>query len=307
MDYFRDRKICTRIKKENSKLGKNQYGVPQGSCLGPLLFIIFINDIFENKLNGKIIIFADDIMIYYSHKWVSRIRKKLQVDVNIINNWSKNNVVFINNEKTKVMWIKNYKQREGNFDKTIKIQQINCNQARYCKCKSIQETQDYKYLGIYWDDKLLRTRHMIYLNEKLRQLSWKFYKLKNHLPKEIIKLLYKTLIQPGILYGIECYANSINARIDCANRIQKHIIRNFLKKNINTNVIQNQLEYTSIKFLTIEQMYIKKLVIQSLKEWNLGLEVRTHKHKTRLQERANYPIDNSGNRYKKGIQKDNCI
>lgn len=63
------------------------FGTPQGSTLGPVLFLFYINDIFNLKLNGKIICFADDAVIVYCNSNINELNRLMQEDISTIANW----------------------------------------------------------------------------------------------------------------------------------------------------------------------------------------------------------------------------
>ena len=81
-------------------------GIPQGSALGPTLFLIFINDISEYIPNGICNIFADDVVIYVTAKNTTDVNLQLQENLNEVNKWYLSNRLRINIEKTKVMLLK---------------------------------------------------------------------------------------------------------------------------------------------------------------------------------------------------------
>ena len=76
-------------------------GVPQGSILGPLLFIVFFDDLTEHLLHSKIIMYTDDTVIYVAEKDVSIIESKLNREMEIISNYFRSNELIINLKKGK--------------------------------------------------------------------------------------------------------------------------------------------------------------------------------------------------------------
>jgi Reverse transcriptase (RNA-dependent DNA polymerase) len=85
--YLNNRTQYTDINNIKSNTCNIEYGTPQGSTLGPLLFLIFINDIFKLKLNGKIIMFADDAAISYSSTNVNDLSRMMREDMIVLSNW----------------------------------------------------------------------------------------------------------------------------------------------------------------------------------------------------------------------------
>ena len=107
--YLNDRKQLVQINKTNSSLLNIKSGVPQGSILGPLLFILFINDIFlEDGLND-INLFADDAAVQITGKTKAQLTTDLQNCAHSLNTWCNNNDMVLSIEKTKVMFISNKK------------------------------------------------------------------------------------------------------------------------------------------------------------------------------------------------------
>ena len=82
-----------------------QYGVPQGSILGPLLFIIYINDLPSVIQNCSIQLYADDTLLFFSSNSVTLIESTLSGDLNRIISWLNRNFLFLNHSKTKIMLI----------------------------------------------------------------------------------------------------------------------------------------------------------------------------------------------------------
>ena len=103
--YLLDRKQEVRIGKSTSEKRNILAGVPQGSVLGPLLFILFINDLPLHIEHSNIDIFADDATLHNSSKDIRNINNDLQVDVNNVLQWCKQNNMVLNENKTKGLLI----------------------------------------------------------------------------------------------------------------------------------------------------------------------------------------------------------
>ena len=102
--YLSERTMQTKcIINEDSHLSETKkvtYGAPQGSCLGPLIFLIFCNDLHYNLIFTSCILFADDMTIYYSNKSLSLLIASLEHDLDIASDWFKANKLTLNKKKS---------------------------------------------------------------------------------------------------------------------------------------------------------------------------------------------------------------
>lgn len=99
-NYLRNRNQIVKINQYQSSPQPITYGVPQGSILGPLLFLIYIHNITDLKLHGEISLYADDTCIFYFGHSLNEIIPRAQSDLNILNKWFQSNLLTINTSKT---------------------------------------------------------------------------------------------------------------------------------------------------------------------------------------------------------------
>ena len=150
--YLTGRTQCTKCNMNYiSSSQPVSLGVPQGSTLGPLLFIIYVNDIchIDQMYDVKIKMYADDTVIYTSGKNMKDVQNTLQLCSNYVQNWCTNNRLYINMKKTKIMWFGVHASSQDNVLDTIVIAD-----------STIERVFSYHYLGIELDSVLSFDKHL---------------------------------------------------------------------------------------------------------------------------------------------------
>ena len=145
--YLTNRQQYVSSGKLSSDLCNINFGCPQGSVLSPLLFNLFLNDILNLPLTGKIILYADDICVSYINTDTSLLYKNMQQDVLLLDNWFKSNFLTMNIKKTKFMIISPSKS-------------INCDSPPVLDNIKIEQVSEFKYLGLLIDENLKWSEHI---------------------------------------------------------------------------------------------------------------------------------------------------
>ena len=101
-NYLTNKKQCTIANGKTSEYRNINCGVPQGSVLGPLLFLVYINDISSSILNSKISMYADDTVVYISHSDLEIAIALIQSDLSNLYTWCNRNKLTINCKKTNI-------------------------------------------------------------------------------------------------------------------------------------------------------------------------------------------------------------
>ena len=165
-------------------------GVPQGSVLGPLFYIIYANDLIKYVNKCQIALYADDTVLYIANKDPLKSITKLRQDVEAINTWCQNNGIKANTDKTRVMAFGGPKAIE-----TIPDFEIKMNGA------PLQSVLSYKYLGITLDGQLT---YNLQINRIISSVSGKlkqFQRMRSFLSTKAAILVYKSMLLPILEYG----------------------------------------------------------------------------------------------------------
>lgn len=255
--YLTDRTQTVKIGQSISKERTIKYGVPQGTVLGPLLFIIYINDICNLPIKGKIIIYADDTAIVFRGRtWNETINMAVN-DLRTIYKWLQLNLLTLNLSKTVYIPFTT-SQASPQFRGNIKIHEQHCTLPQNnCDCHEITQVDHAQYLGITLDRQLNWKVHINATTTKLRYCLLKFYRLKNILNAKTLKMVYFALIYSRLQYGIVGWGGIRDTHLEPLNIIQKHIIKVISNK---PNRFPSEQLFRDTKLFDIRQIYMLKLV-----------------------------------------------
>ncbi|PFX32846.1 putative RNA-directed DNA polymerase from transposon BS [Stylophora pistillata] len=167
-------------------------GVPQGSILGPILFIIFFNDVHKPLQHSKIITYADDSVIYTSSKDIDTIQRSLSEDMNNLCEWFKDNELIINlkKDKTESMLFGTAK-RINLQDKELKLS---------VNGTLINNTSTYKYLGVHLDSSLNLASHFDRIYKKAATRINLLRSIRPLIDQKCAESIYNTMIAPIFTY-----------------------------------------------------------------------------------------------------------
>ena len=165
-------------------------GVPQGSVLGPLFYIIYANDLVNLAKNCKVAMYADDTVFYTANSNFDVSVAKMQADVNSLSNWCNSNGIMVNTDKTKLMTF-------GNPNLIAKLAPFEVNYEG----TPMQKVTSYKYLGVTLDSQLSYNLHVNKIiataSNKLKQ----FRRMRSFLDVRAAIMVYKSMILPLLEYG----------------------------------------------------------------------------------------------------------
>lgn len=189
-NYLFGRKQSVKIGNEISLPQNVTCGVPQGSILGPLLFLVTFNDIGSVLKHCEIITYADDTVIYVGDTSAKSIREKLQEDFTAITDWLDSVDLITNYKKGKTECML-FGTSQKIKDNTIEI---------ICKGNQIESTTSYKYLGVNLDQTLNLGEHVDKVYKKASGRLNLLKKIRPQLTNKVALCIYKTMLLPIFTY-----------------------------------------------------------------------------------------------------------
>ena len=257
-------------------------GVPQGSTLGPLLFIIYVNDLpFATKLQVRL--FADDTNITASNQHKDTLEKIVNKELKNISNWMKLNKLTINYKKTEYIIITNKKEKTR-----FKVK-IDENVISHSTC--------IKYLGVVFDDSLNWKPQINNICSKLASGCWALYQLRPYVNLQTLMMIYYSLIYSHLNYCISSWGSTSSSTLGPLNKLQKKSVKIITNSSIRTH---SKPLFLDLKLLKLEDIYkfeMAKLMhrihyklfnISSSESNKLVMLDQTHSYNTRQKNQKNY-------------------
>ena len=285
--YLFNRKQYVEIDEYKSDMLHLTTGVPQGSILGPLLFIIYINDIAHASKLFDFIIYADDttmsttiemVIKNTAHQTASDIINK---ELSMVNNWLKLNKLSLNIKKSKYMIFHTKKKNVKNL--TLIIDNV-----------YIERVAEFNFLGLTLDEHLTWKCHINKISNKISQCMGILNRLKRFLPMQTKVLIYNSLVLSHLNFGILIWG----FKCEKVAKLQKKVIRilSLSKYNAHTEPLFKRLKLLKISdILKLQELkfyykYKNNKLPHYLQSLTFQPNTDTHAHATRIQHNIHQPI-----------------
>lgn len=226
-DYFTNRVQSVKMGDKISSVANVKCGVPQGSVLGPLLFLIYVNDLPNLQLDSHILMYADDVVLFNSGPNLNDIVGTMQKDVSLIANWSNYNRLTINFTKSNYMVFGNkYKLHNAIIPNSISSDLF-----------TLTKVDNFMYLGVKLDNHLSFEPLILDLTRRLSNRIFTLSIVRKDITTSCAVLLYKTIILPIIDYGNFCLTPCSDKLRTKLQRLQNRALRICFKAKRRDSVI----------------------------------------------------------------------
>ncbi len=238
-NYLKDRKQQVRIKDCRSDSHVVKCGVPQGSILGPLLFIIYINDLEQYLTDCNVNLYADDTALYTSANSHIELLLNLRLELTVVSEWLKANRLTLNIKKTKLVVF-------GSRQKLSQTPQLKL----AINGEQLEQVSQMKYLGVILDHTLTFDAHIDYVFSKSVKKLGILRKSRDYLDMDTSVMLYKSLVLPHFDYCDLVYCCTNAANLQKLQTLQNSACRTLLGAGRRAHVSDMHNE---LKLLTLEQ------------------------------------------------------
>ena len=229
--YLTSRDQLTSFHRVSSDKCKVEYGVPQGSVLGPLLFLLYINDIVNCSSEGNFVLFADDTNIFVSGATAREAYDSANAVLEKVTEYMDANQLHINVSKCCFIHFKPNLSRGTLTCARAQIYDRNC--KLFLGNETIKKVESTKFLGVIIDEKLSWEAHIRFLEARLNSCIIMIKRIKKYVPQTEYLRIYNALFMSHLSYCISCWGGVPSYKLEKIFSIQKRCIRLLFGKNLN--------------------------------------------------------------------------
>ena len=206
-------------------------GVPQGSILGPILFLLLINDLANSSKLMFVLLFADDTTLQISSSNIHELYNRANKELQVVSEWFKANKLTLNVSKTKYILF-----RKPNMHVDFNLLCLSIDNCPIERIGSECSENSFKFVGVKIDEFLQWKDHILSIKSKLSSATFALGKIKNILPENIKLAIYNTLFKPHLDYCNIAWGKSNTKLLSQIQILQKKSLRYIANSKYNSHV-----------------------------------------------------------------------
>lgn len=280
------RQQYVEVNKSKSDKKTVSCGIPQGSVLGPLLYLLYVESLSTLKISAKYYMFADDTVLMFYHRDIVQLQSEINKNLETFHRWLCGNKLVVNEEKTVYMLFSSKHREKDITNINVRI-----------NGKVVKRVQHYTYLGLTIDDKLNWGRHIDSIFNKLGGLIGCVKRINNLFCEKSKLMFYNAHINSVLSYLIAIWGNTTQFNINRVQRLQNKAVKNIFNLPYETSSATLYKRYPILPIKDLIKYNLCLLVYKidnNLLKSNIKFEKNTiHSYETRNRDR--YVLDRQVN------------
>lgn len=256
--YLQGRTQEVKIDGLHSEKANVCFGVPQGSVLGPTLFLIYINELCcLQGVGGRVFSYADDTAVVFTGDTWDAVLERTERGLRVMSEWLGDNLLTLNVQKTNYICFTPSMKSQPDSNFQIKIHNCSNPDNSACTCPPINKVTQTKYLGIVLDQRLSWQSHIELLMNRTRKLIWVFKSLRHVMTNTLLNKIYIALAQSVLTYCIPVWGGAAKSHVLGLEKAQRSLIKVMYFKPYR---FPTDKLYRLSGLLSVRKLYVSRLL-----------------------------------------------